>query len=288
VINRDDIIKKIKSVKMIPPVVTQIITAVSTPDFDIKEVAKLVTTDVSLTANILKIVNSPYLGLIDKINTINQAVVVVGSKVLMNLVILTAAEMTAREPVHGYDLAGEDLWKNSLATAIASFTIAEKNKFENSNIAFTAGLLHDMGKIVLGDFIGSDVNEVIRIASENKMTFLEAERKVYGTDHQEISGMMLEYWKFPQILIDSVRYHHEPEKYTAGGVNEKYVYAVHAGDAIALKTGIGTGADGLTYQMNNTAMEKLGLKNSDMEEIMALTIIEFKKMEKDLVQNHPK
>lgn len=283
-ISRDDVQKQITELKMVPPVVMQIINIISVPDFDMNKAADVISYDPALTANILKIVNSPYLGLVDKVKSIKEAMVIVGSKLLMNMVILTAAEMVAKAPAEGYDMDGAAMWKNSVASAIASFTLAEKKKIEGANLIFTAGMLRDIGKIVLGKFIGTKGAELVRLAQEKKMTFEETEKEVLGIDHAEVSAMTLEYWKFPVQLVETVKYHHKPEAAPEDSPDLKSIYCVHLADAICIKCGIGAGRDGMFYNMSQKAVSALDIKQKDMEEAAAVTLMEFQKIEKEIMK----
>jgi putative nucleotidyltransferase with HDIG domain len=280
---RDEIVKKISELRMVPPVVTQIINIIASPDFEMDKIAGTIGYDPSMTANILKTVNSPFMGLIDRIKTVKEAIVVVGSRTLLNLVLLTAAEMIAEEEfVEGYDISGEELWKSSVFTAIAAFKIAERKKLNNPNLFFTAGLLHDIGKIVMGRITGNRGGEIAEIAAKGNTGYIAAERQVMGVDHAELSGMVLECWKFPESLIDSVRYHHDPEKYGKTGPNIEYVAAVHLADSICMKSGVGTGRDAMNYSVSPAMMELLNIKGSDIEEIMMETLVEFRKIESEI------
>jgi HD-like signal output (HDOD) protein len=282
-ITKDEINKRIAELDMVPPVVSQVLNIISTPDFNVNEAAGVISYDPSLTANILKIVNSPYMGLVDKVNSISEAIVIIGSKTLFNLVILTAAEMISSEDmIEGYDVDGATLWKASVFGATAAYNLCEKKKKANSNLAFTAGLLRDTGKIVLGKLVGSQGADIIKAAREKNIGFVAAERQMLGVDHSELSSMILSYWKFPEAMISAVKYHHSPHLYPADGQYADYVYAAHIADALCLKSGIGLGADGMAYTIYAPALEHFSLKGNDIEELLLATLNDFRNIEKEM------
>jgi HD-like signal output (HDOD) protein len=282
-ISKDEINKRISELDMVPPVVSQVLNIISTPDYDVKEAAGVISYDPSLTANILKMVNSPYMGLVDKVNSINEALVIIGSKTLFNLVILTASEMIANEKmIEGYDVDGVTLWKASVFGASSAYNLCEKKKIANSNLAFTAGLLRDIGKIVLGKLVGTQGGNIINIARMNNTSFVAAERQMLGVDHAELSSMILSYWKFPEALVTAVKYHHTPHLYPVDGPYADYVYAAHIADAMCLKSGIGLGTDGMSYNIYNPALERFSLKGNETEELLVKTLEEFKNIEKQM------
>ena len=126
------------------------------------------------------------------------------------------------------------------------------------NYVFTAGLLHDVGKIVLGTFVEVDPAPILGLAFDQGLSFEEAEREVLGIDHAEVGAALLEHWGLPGPIAEAVRCHHHPAK-----VNGDPLVAdlVHVADVLALMAGLGTGSDGLHYRPAAESLERLEVTN---------------------------
>src|SRR5262249_54904899 len=144
-------------------------------------------------------------------------------------VVLVIGESTLSQPQEGYGLGPGDLWEHSVATGVGARALAERSGF-HENVAFTAGLLHDIGKLVLsGSFVGAYA-QILKETSENGRSLLETERLLLGLDHAEAGGRILQEWNFPETLIGAVWHHHVP---TENGRHQKLASCVHIADLIA-------------------------------------------------------
>ncbi len=275
---REKILGEIPSVNMIPPTVTEIIEKLSESDFEVCDIGKMINYDPSLTANILKRVNSSYYGRMDKVKSIDEAIVIMGKNELYRMVMLAALDMVSETPVEGYELPAGELWKRSVATACAAKILAEIKKFAYPNTFFTAGLLLDVGKIVLGKFVKERINEILENAERKKISFLEAEREILGIDHAELTAFLLASWKFPKVFTEAALYHHSPEKYKSGP-NTDCVYVCHVADAAVMKSGIGNGREGLDYRISPKVLSYLKMGEKNMESLIADMFAELKAIE---------
>jgi len=229
-----------------------------------KELAELFEADQALAAKILKMANSSYYGMRGRVSSIQKASVVLGHNALGELITLGGASSLLGNRLEGYGLDAGDLWKHSLAVAFGSRIIAGKIKPALSGDAFTSGLLHDSGKLILDQYIAERWEVFERFMSDGQRTFLDAEKEILELDHPEIASEVCVAWHIPRHLAIAIRCHHYPSL----SQGSELAYIVHVADATVLMTGIGLGVDGTRYRMEDGAMEFLGLKEEDLNDIM--------------------
>ena len=263
--NREEIIAKVKGVPAMPTAAVRVSRLLRDPDVNIAELAKAIEHDPSLAANVLRVANSVYFAGPRSVGTIRDAIMRMGTKRVFGLTVASAIAPVAGMPVRGYDLEAGDLWKHSVATAVCSESLIEVLGIPAPNYTFTAALLHDIGKIVLGTFVEVDAAPLMNLAFEDGVPFEEAETRVLGINHPEVGAILLEEWKLPEEVVGAVRWHQEPEDNDNPG-NQLIVDVVHAADALSLMGGFGTGSDGLNYKLSPAVAERLELSNAVAEE----------------------
>lgn len=222
----------------------------------------------SLTANILKMTNSAFFGLPKKIGSIRQAVLLIGWKKLIQIVLASCVSAIIDKPVQGYDLSAGDLWRHSVAVSVASELLVKELKLTVPEEVFTAALLHDVGKMVLGRYVKDDIS-VIDGEEMQVMPFEQVERTMFGIDHAEIGANILTNWSFPPEMISAVRWHHDPDgapKYS------HLIDVVHVADVLCLMSGIGMGREGLQYRPSPAACERIGLTEAHLEKVASQTL----------------
>jgi putative nucleotidyltransferase with HDIG domain len=184
------------------------------------------------------------------------------------MVIATCTNTLMDRAIPGYDLSPGELWRHSVAVSVAAEGLVRELGLAASEEVFTAALLHDVGKLVLGQFVEEDYARLER-ALEQGIPFEAAERIVFDTDHAEIGAAVLAKWSFPEGIVSAVRFHHEPEK--AAG-EELMIDVVHVANVLCLMIGIGVGREGLHYAPSNAVAGRLGLKPQHMEKVASLTL----------------
>jgi len=254
---RNNILAKVRTVPSMPSVVVKLKQYLSDPDVSFDELAKVIEFDPGLTANLLQLANSAYFGWSGRIKTVKEAISRLGTNRIFQMVLCMSVAPLVRKPVKGYDMESDGLWKHSIATAICADQLAQSLDNPNSEEAFTAGLLHDMGKILLGTFVEIDDEPIKNLVETEGLSFNEAERQVLGIDHAEAAAELLQHWKLPENVVAAARWHHNPE-----GADEKHrdiVDLVHVADILCIRMGWGVGTDGPLYCLNNEAEERLGI-----------------------------
>ena len=232
-----------------------------------KDLADVIETDQAIATRVLKLANSSYYGQAGKVTSIQQASVVLGMKTLNEILMMACAGSMVGSELEGYRLQSGDLWLHSLATAGCARMIAEEKKPALADDAFSAGLIHDCGKLILNQYIAERHTQFDELLEDGQKTFLEAEKELLGFDHALIAAEVCAKWQIPFNLIIPIKQHHNPG---ASNGNE-LVNIVHVADSIALMSGIGAGRDGMMYVMDDRALESLGLDSDQVGEYIGRT-----------------
>jgi putative nucleotidyltransferase with HDIG domain len=264
----EQLINNIGQLPSMPEVAAKVVTMVNNPDIAFSKISEEISKDQVITTNVLKLCNSAYFSRGKEILSIDRAVVTLGIKEVKDIVFVAASKSILDKDIIGYDLAKGELWKHGLTVAVLAKEIAMmKKKADIADIAFTGGIIHDIGKTVLALYVQSTFKEIISLVEKDSITFQAAEKEIMGYDHQEIGEKILSKWTFPQALKDIVRYHHEPE--LAPDDSKFLVSVVHIANIICLLGGIGIGSDGLYHKMSDEAVKVVGLKDTELERLYA-------------------
>jgi len=257
-INIDEIVKKIDRLPPVPNVVSLVLRTMDDPKSSVMDITRTMTGDEALVANVLKLANSAYYGFPRRIASVTEAVVILGLNTLRSLIYTYFSKGLLSKEVRGYSLGKGELWKHSISCAIICREIARKNKLGDIESYFVAGLLHDIGKIVIDEYLETEYEKVIQRVTEEGLPFNVVEKEVLGFSHPQIGGILAKRWNLPEFLVDGIRYHHEPEN---GSTLASSV--THIGDSIALMMGYGIGADGLFYPISEELLERFNLSSAE-------------------------
>lgn len=264
---RNEIIEHLGSVANIPAFIGQIIAELQKSEVDITTVVELIEMDPSLTTSVLKLVNSSAFAAEHPISSMHEASVRLGSYNLMQMVIGSSMAKVMAADVPGYDLPSGELWRASISAAIFTDVITDVLQIKAPGHTFTAGLLRDVGKIVLGSYVKVDVEGILKYALENDVSFPEAEYAILGIDHAEVGAVLMRRWRLPEELCTPVRWHHRPEDATS---EQLVTCIVHLADILTSMSGTGVGTDGLLYNVSPIVVDVLKLKLNDIEKMMCL------------------
>jgi len=270
---RQDILDQAEHIEFLPPSALELLAAIQDPEADVPSIARIVEHEPAIAANVLKLANSASSSPCQRINSINQALVRLGLRQTTQVVLEATFAPHLGKPVRGYDLPPSALWQYSAAVAIATQVLPRLIGEAPTNEAFTAGLLNDVGKIVMGHFIQIDLDGVYALVSEQGMTFDQAERACLGTDHAEVGAVMLESWGLGHELVQAVRWHHDPEQSDPDtrGVTNLVHYCAH----LMTTAGIGGGNDGMHYTACDQSMPDCHLSHALSEKVLCQTMIEL-------------
>jgi putative nucleotidyltransferase with HDIG domain len=277
----DEYIDKARHLVPAPTVLPQLVPLLNKPDIDSGRVVDLIAYNQSLTANVLRVCNSAYFSRGTTIGNLQQAVTHIGFRQLYDIVVSSIAAVTLAKPLKGYGVESDDSWDHSVTTGVAAQIIAKDLRVDEQ-VTFTAGLLHDIGKIVLSVALEEASAKVNHEAGKNSLSPLEIEMKLLGVNHAEAGGRLLQRWKLPEDLVAAVRCHHQP-----GATKDHSTLAacVYLGNQIAYFTGHGYGRHALDLRARDEALKILDLSAERLPDYMHQTFERYKTV-KALYQIH--
>lgn len=261
----ENIVSAVDDLPALPHVVVQVMKLTEDPNSTAQDINNVLSQDQAMTARVLKLANSAFYGFPRRISTVTDAIVLLGFKTIKSIVMAASVSDILAGKMEGYALEPGELWKHSQASALAARHIARKVKYFQLDLAYTAALLHDIGKVILNNAMQDAYREVVNVVMEKNIPFYEAEIEVLGFSHAEIGARVAEKWNLPSDLVEAIAFHHNPEEATD---NKKLTAVVHLADALCVMMGIGLGVDGLLYPISSETMEMF-----DLDEIAVETII---------------
>jgi putative nucleotidyltransferase with HDIG domain len=270
-----DLIDKVSNLPTLPTVMTRIIRKAEDPATSVKDIVDIIEVDQALTMKILKIVNSAYYGFRQRIATIERAVVILGFNNVKNLALSASVFDTLGGEGRG-EFNRAKFWGHSIGCGVTTKALAMKLRYHPQSLeeAFTAGLLHDIGKVVLDKYVHEEFSEVVRTAAWRDMLIAEAEREVLGADHADMGHWLAIKWGLPKSLKEVIAYHHNPE---AAMEAKELTGLVHFADILVRRRKIGSGGDNKVPSLNPSVFKMLKLTQSGVEEIMNLINREMEK-----------
>ncbi len=262
-----DILQSINMVRPIPQIILKVVQMINDGNYNIKEVASNIKKDQVISAAILRLCGSSYLGLNEKVTSISRALALLGEKHLFKIIVSASMELYFSNATQGYSLCKGALFHHSIGTALISEELAKFTRVVKPEIAYTAGLLHDIGKVVLDQYISSAYPLFYRRTQIDKAEFCEAERDVIGITHTEAGGSLGERWALNESLIDTIRFHHQPELST---VNSELPHVIYLADLLMTKFQAGHELGSLDKGDITSRLKKIGLKSSQLPLIIDL------------------
>ena len=269
-----DITLKVEAFPGMPATAAKLLPLLDNPDSTTSEVENIVKYDPGLTANILKLTNSAYFGIPTKVSSIKQAIILLGWKRLVQVVTTICMSPLMKKAIPGYDLRSGELWRHSIAVSVAAELLVKALKISDADEVFTAALLHDIGKLILGSFVKNDLEQIQAMVTKG-ISFDVAESMVLGTDHAEVGGQILQKWSFPVELVNAVRWHHDPDSCENTCVLSD---VVHVADTVGLMTGFGKGEERIDIEPFGPVVDRLGLKANHLEAMAQQTLQELEKL----------
>ncbi len=261
-----EILSEIKHFDPIPQIAVQCMELIESDKASLQGIADLVAYDPMISADLLRLCNSAYIGLARHVESVREAVNYLGLNRVVELLMVQCGRSHLEKAQAGYDLARGELWRHSAAGAFIARMLAEKRQAEKRHLIFTAALLKDMGKVLMDHHVHDDFIRIQRLVAEAGHSFREAEKAVIGMDHAELGGLLARQWNFSPQMAAIISHHHQP---LAAGEMELETMLVYVADTICMMMGIGVGADGLAYRFYREVLEKLSLTARDVQLIIA-------------------
>jgi putative nucleotidyltransferase with HDIG domain len=259
------IIARINDLPTLPRTVLKITELVNDPKSSAKDLARVITDDQILTARLLKLVNSSFYGLPQRISTVTGAIVLIGFDAIRNLLLTTSVFdlFAGRNKIK--QQKQEMLWDHSLGCAVGAKVIGNYLRHDNIEELFVAGLLHDIGKIVEMMFQPDEFSKITAAISRKNILMIAAEYSILGYSHAEIGKLLAEKWNLPAKLVQIIANHHQPN--IAGGFALE-ASIVHLADIFCRALNMGSGGDSKIPPLNRFAWERLKIQTSAIESLM--------------------
>jgi len=260
------IIEEINELRPVSEIGNRVIEITSNPNSSLAELLDVIKYDQGMTANLLRICNSAYFGLKNKIVSIKQAVAYLGLNKVASLVVLGHSADNFKKAQVGYDLNEGELWRYSVSSALIAEDLAETKRLENISLIFTSALLKDIGKVILSAYVKDSFEDINKVVQDRGLTFVDAEKEVIGIDHAELGARVAEKWNFNPAMVDIIRNHHDPDKAPPDDISIPIVYLA---DSICMMIGIGVGSDGLAYRYHQDIVDRLNFSDTDLQKTIA-------------------
>jgi putative nucleotidyltransferase with HDIG domain len=268
----EDLAGSIEDLPSLPVIVMELLNSIDQDDVDIAVLARKVSYDQALTAKTLRLANSSSFARQVRVTTIQQAITFLGFQATRNLIMtaaITGSFPSGRCP--GFNDKG--FWRHSIATAVCARALARRLRF-NQDYAFTAGLLHDIGRLALVSGYPDAYREVIEWHAAQPSGWLQAERAVLGVDHVDAGVALAEHWNFSDTMRQAIAYHHAPDAQGAGFL----AAIVHVADAVVHALDLAGEADEVVPRVANVAWDAMGLSEEAYLDLFHETELQFGEM----------
>ena len=261
----DEINNVMESLQPIPQVALKILRMINEDQYDLPALSNEIRKDQVLSARTLRLCNSVYYGGRNKIESLDHALVYLGQKLLVKFVISAAVNTFYSQVGMGYSLCKGGLYHHAIGTAIIAEKIAAKTQSINPSLAYIAGLLHDIGKVVLDQYIQGAFPLFYRQLHEEDTNFSEAEKTILGFDHCDIGTNLAQQWSLPESVMETIAFHHKPEN----AINYKELaHLVYLADLLMSRFHAGLEIERLNTDALATRLETLGLSIRKFPEIV--------------------
>lgn len=206
----DDIIRSVERLKPMPSNVSHILREIEKQNVGIDALAGMIGLDQVLTALVLQLSNSVSLGYSRTCSTLHEAIMHIGLQRLKSALVTSPATSMMNRSLSGYHLGAGELWQHSLMVGVASEWLAQVLHYPDPEQAYVAGLLHDIGKLLLDQAVFSNYARLADYVQKYNVQLWQVEEKLIGIDHARVGGLIAEHWNFPVVLVDAINFHHVP------------------------------------------------------------------------------
>ena len=265
---QDAIINATTKLPPFPQVALKAVKLLRDPDYSAAELVNVVQYDPNITAAILRFANSAAFGVPNRVRSLHQAVTLLGARHIVDLLFLTGALTYFEGTLEGYGTRGSDLLFHSVTVAILSRTLAEKMALQDTATIFTAGLLHDIGKIVLNTFVYDTKEAILTRVVDQGLSFVEAERDVLGIDHAQVGADLARKWGLPEEIHTPIGLHHQSDSAPA---QDPITQLIFLADQICFLVSKAAGADRLSFEKLDKARSRCKLQGADLDAALAST-----------------
>jgi putative nucleotidyltransferase with HDIG domain len=271
----EKILQSVQHVPAFPITIRRVTELLQDENFSVLEVANVIRFDQAITANILRMCNSAYFGMRSRIGTLNEAVMYLGKENIITAVQTSGVSRFFKKAAKGYVTQANDLWTHSVSVALMSQILFKRIYNREQPVLYTAALLHDVGKVILGEYVHESFAQIMELVCREECSFLEAEEQLFGINHASIGGKIAERWNFPQEISTAIAFHHRPDLTED---NESISpWLMYLADQICSMMGVGGGQDGLAYRVVSDVAKRFQLRDREIEACMVQLFEDMRK-----------
>ncbi len=263
------IIMSTRDLPAMPQVASKVLELSSDPNTSAKQLQQVISDDQAMTARILKIANSAMYSCSRKVKTLTEAIVMLGFNSIRSLVVTSAARNLYNTRNSHTGLKERLLWEHSIGSAFACRLMAQKHAPALTEEAFLAGLMHDIGKLVLNIRTPEKFDEIVQVVYNENRTFNESENELFGFTHAEVGALLVNKWKLSPILEDVIRNHHNP---AAISPDNPLLLYLDLANKMCHQLGIGFTDDPELDLINSASNQLLGLSQDTFSETSAMLV----------------
>ncbi|MEW6264193.1 MAG: HDOD domain-containing protein [Thermodesulfobacteriota bacterium] len=263
----EDIEAAIERVRPIPQIALKIIRVVNQGQYNWGEIGQEVRQDQVIGARVLHLCNSAALGLMVNVDSIDRALVILGEESLLQVVVSAACHDFFWQSDEGYSLCRGGLYRHAVGTAILAEKIARRIKAVPPDLAYTAGLLHDLGKVTLDRFVRATSPHFYRRTDVEGDDLIELEKEILSVSHTEVGLKMAKKWRLSDALAEAIGFHHHPEMAV---FNPPLCYLVFLADLLTTRYQAGQELEHFGSEKLAPALSRLGLKSAALPELVEL------------------
>lgn len=252
----DDYLSKARQLPPAPQTLPRLLTLLGEPDADMSDVVKLISFDPALTAGLLQNANSAFFASANPVTHVEEALARLGFARVYHLVagMCVGTSFAAIRP--GWGLDGGMMWRHAVATALAAQQLA-RELGEDENVIFTAGLLHDVGKVIFAFALEHIYGKLVEEVEKNQYSLLEEEQRLLGVGHDEVGAKLLTRWNFVPGMVNAIGFHHRPQE---AGQHQRLASCICLGNLMAHFLGFGSGLQAVSFKGRDEALKVLGLR----------------------------
>ncbi len=255
----------------VPTVYTQLEEAIRNSRVSAGHISAIISQDTGLTVRLLRIVNSAFFSFPGKIETISRAVIIVGTQQLRDLALATSIISTFRNVPENH-LSVESFWKHSIACGLAARIIASYFKEPNIERYFVAGILHDVGRMVMVMNAPEQAKGAFNRAAKENIPLVEAERNIFGYDHAVVGSSLIHLWQLPKSFQEIILYHHHPQH---ASLYSTETAVIHIADAVVHAMELGNSGEQFIPHVHDEAWRTIGLPIDHLPAVMDLVDKQF-------------
>ncbi len=264
-ITLEELAQEVHNLSPLPAAAAKLAQLAADEDVQISSIVDTIRFDQSLSASVLCYANSPIAGSYYRIKGIKEAVIRLGLGKILEIAIGSHVHGQMRRPLPEYGLDEEEMWRHSVAAALAAELLMHQHPNEIPPLSFTAALMHDIGKLILARHLEPKMQSAIqRLTSDYSMTYYQAEHEVLGFTHAGVGARIAERWNLVPEIIKAIAQHHETED-----IDDRITDVVCIGNLVAKTIGLGLGFEGLNLAVNPQSCVRIGVQREEFEGLCA-------------------